>query len=88
MILEGLVCILNSSKETNETIQPRTVEQILKESLDSIPSPSIKIQIMGGKVCLRWCQQTFESKKFVDITQQCFALIPQVNFPINILNFH
>ena len=33
------------------------------------------------------CQQTFENKKFVDITQQCFALLPQVNFPSNNLNF-
>ena len=33
----------------------RKVEHILKDSLDSIPSPSpsVKIQIMGGKVCLR-----------------------------------
>ena len=31
------------------------VEKILKGSLDSIssPSPSLKIQIMGGKVCLK-----------------------------------
>ena len=31
------------------------VEEILKGSLDSIPSPSpsVKIQIMGRKVCLR-----------------------------------
>ena len=31
------------------------VEMILKGSLDSIPSPSpsVKIQIIGGKVCLR-----------------------------------
>ena len=31
------------------------VEKILKDSLDVIPSPSpsVKIQIMGGKVCLR-----------------------------------
>ena len=28
------------------------VEKILKGSLDSIPSPSVKIQIIGGKVCL------------------------------------
>ena len=55
------------------------VEKILKGSLGSIPSPlpSVKIQVMGGKVCLRcnaWrCQQTFENKKFVDITQQCFS---------------
>ena len=33
------------------------------------------------------CQQTFENKKFVDIPQQCFALLPQVNFPANNLNF-
>ena len=47
------------------------VEKILKASLDLIPSPSVKIQIMGGKVCLRCksktllgiCQQTFENKK-------------------------
>ena len=29
------------------------VEKILKGSLDSILSPSIKIQIMGSKICLR-----------------------------------
>ena len=31
------------------------VEKILKDSLDSTPSPSpfVKIQIIGGKVCLR-----------------------------------
>ena len=34
------------------------------------------------------CQQTFENKKFVDITQKFFALLPQVNFPANDLNFH
>ena len=74
------------------------VEKMLKGSLDLIPSPplSVKIQIMGRKVCLRCqrqntagrCQQTFENKKYVDITQQCFALLPQVNFPANNLNFH
>ena len=35
-----------------------------------------------------WCQQTFCFQKFVDITQQCFALLPQVNFHANSLNFH
>jgi len=31
------------------------LEKIIKGSLDStpLPSPSMKIQIMGGKVCLR-----------------------------------
>ena len=29
------------------------VEKILKGSLDSIPSPSVKVQIIGGEVYLR-----------------------------------
>ena len=29
------------------------VKKILEDSLDSIPSPSVKIQIMGGKVGMR-----------------------------------
>ena len=46
---------------------------------------------MGGKVCLTCKDKTllgFENKKFVYITQQCFAVLPQVNFPANNLNFH
>ena len=31
---------------------------------------------------------SFENRKFADTTQQCFALLPQVNFPTNNLNFH
>ena len=56
------------------------VEKILKVSLNSIPSPlpSVKIQTMGGKVCF-WCKGktllSVVNKKFVDITQQCFALL-------------
>ena len=34
------------------------------------------------------CWQIFEIKTFVDITQQCFALLPKVNFSTNNLNFH
>ena len=34
------------------------VEKILKGSLDSIDSPSVKFQIMGGKVCFRWKVKT------------------------------
>ena len=65
------------------------VENVLKSSMDLIPS--VKIQIMGGEICLRCkgkSQKTFENKKFDDITQQCFALLPQVNFPANNLNFY
>ena len=70
------------------------VKKILKESLDLIssPSPTVKIQIIGGKVCLGveakhcWAFSTnFWNKKFVDIPQQC---LPQVKFPAKILNFH
>jgi len=71
---------------------------ILEGSLDSIPSPStlVIIQIMGGKDGLkckgktlpRVVKQTFENKNFVDITHQCFALLPQVNFRAHNLNFH
>ena len=74
------------------------VETILKGSLDLIPSPSpsVKSQIMGVKVCLRFKGKTLlgivskllKIKKFVDITQQCFALLPQVKFPTNNLDFH
>ena len=34
------------------------------------------------------CQQTFENKKFVDISLQSFTLLPQVNFPANNLNLN
>ena len=55
------------------------VEKNLKGSLDLIPSPSpsVKIQIMGGKVRLRRkgkSLQTFENKEFVDNAQQCSVL--------------
>jgi hypothetical protein len=72
------------------------VEKILKGSLDLIPSPSpsVEIQIMGRKVCLRCIGKTlrggsnFSKQKVCCITLQCFALLPQVNFPANNLNFH
>ena len=34
------------------------VKKILEDSLDSIPSPTVKIQIMGGKVGLRCKDKT------------------------------
>jgi hypothetical protein len=46
------------------------IEKILKVSMNSIPSPSssVKIQIMGGKVCLRCKGKTFCIQKFCLIT--------------------
>ena len=65
------------------------VEKILKGSLNlfSSPSPSLKIQIKGGNVCLSFESKTFENKKFADNTRQCFAFTPQANFPANNLDF-
>ena len=39
---------------------PIKVEKILKGNLDSIlsPSPSMKIQVMGGKICFRYKGET------------------------------
>ena len=62
------------------------VEKILEGSMNLIPSPSpsVKIQIKGGKVCLR-CKGKditrccFENKKIVDNAQQCFAFTSQAN---------
>ena len=61
------------------------VGNCLKGSLDLIPSPSVKIQIICGKVCLRCkgktllgivkkllSQQIFEYSKFVDPAIFCF----------------
>ena len=38
---------------STRTTRKFKVEKIFKGSLASIPSPSVKIQIIGGKVCLR-----------------------------------
>ena len=65
------------------------VVRILKGSLDSIPppSPSVKIQIMCGKVCLSCKSKTLLCfQKFVDNAQQYFAFTPQANFPPHDLN--
>jgi hypothetical protein len=53
------------------------VEKILKGSLDWTPSPSPSVKSYGRESLLEVerqniavrCQQTFENKKFVDITQ-------------------
>ena len=56
------------------------VENILKGRLDSIPSPSpsVTIQIMGGKIGLR-CK----NKTLLDVVNKYF-----VYFPAHNLNFH
>jgi len=58
------------------------VEKILKGSLDLIPSPSpsVKIQIMGGKVGLR-CK----SKTLMDVVNKLFTLESLLTKPSNVL---
>ena len=62
------------------------VEKILKGSLDSIPSPSVKIQTMSGKVCLSCKGKTLLGNKSLLTSPN--NVLPQVNFPANNLNFH
>ena len=59
------------------------VEKILKGSLDSIPSPSVKIQIMGGEVCLR-C----EGKTLLGVVNKLFVFKILLTTPSNVLPLH
>ena len=61
------------------------VENILKGSLDSIPSPSpsVKIQIMGGKVCLRR-----KVKTLLGIVNKLFVFKSLLTTASNILPLH
>ena len=61
-----------------------------KYSLDLIPSPSlsVKIQIMGGKVCLRCKGKTLLGIVNKLLKTKSLLTSPQVNFPANDLNIH
>ena len=73
------------------------VENILKNSLDSIPSPSpsVKIQIMDRKICLRCKGKTLlyvvnkllKTKSLFTTPSNVLPLC-QSNFSVNNLNFH
>ena len=59
------------------------VEKILKGSLDLIPSPSVKIQIMGGKVCLR-----VKVKTLLGIVNKLVVFKSLLTTPSNVLPLH
>ena len=61
------------------------VEKILEGSLDSIPSPSpsVKIQIMGGKVCLR-CK----GKTLLSIVNKILKSKSLLTSPSNVLPYY
>ena len=57
------------------------VEKILKGSLDSIPSPSplVKIQIMGGKIRLR-----YKGKSLLGVVNKLFVSRPKFEFSLKV----
>ena len=59
------------------------IEKILKGSLDSIPSPSVKIQIMGGKVCLR-----YEGKPLLGIVNKLLKTKSLLTSTSNVLPYY
>ena len=59
------------------------VEKILKGSLDLIPSPSVKIQIMGGKVCLR-CK----GKTLLGVVNKLLKTKSLLTSPCNVLPYY
>ena len=61
------------------------VENILKGRLDSVPSPtpSVKIQIMGGKVCLR-CK----GKTLLGIVNKLWKTKILLTSPSNVLPYY
>ena len=61
------------------------VKKILEDSLDSItsPSPSVKIQIMGGKVCLR-----FKGKTLLDVVNNLLKTKSLLTSPSNVLSYY
>ena len=70
------------SHSWNFELKRGKVEKILKGSLDSIPSPSpsVKIQIMGGKVCLR-CK----GKTLLGNVKKLFVFKSLLTTPSNVL---
>ena len=76
---QGVPSITYSKKNAGK------VEKILKGSLDSIPSPSPseKIQIMGGKVCLR-----HKGKTLLGIVNKLFVFKSLLTTSRNVLPLH
>ena len=62
---------------------PGKVEKILIGSLDSITSPSVKIQIMDGKVCLR-----SKGKTLLSIVSKLLKVKSLLTMPSNVLPLH
>ena len=59
------------------------VEMILKGGLDLIPPPSVKIQIMGGKVCLR-----YKGKTLLGVANKLLKTKSLLSSPSNVLPYY
>ena len=59
------------------------LEKISEASLDLIPSPSVKIQIIGGKVYLRW-----QGKTLLGDFNKLFVFKSLLTMPSNVLPLH
>ena len=80
MLESSLVCMVNLAFKKVYILQGMSIEF---DSIALIFSKNSNFLRFKGKTLLG-----VENKKFVDITQQCFALSPQVSFPANNLTFH
>ena len=80
---KNFLCIYFYSS-SNELELIFKVENILKGSLDLIPSPSpsVKIQIMGGKVCLR-----YKGKTLLGDVNKLFVFKSLLTTPSNVLPY-
>ena len=59
------------------------VEKILEDSLDLISSPSVKMQIMGGKACLRR-----KGKTLLGIVSKLLKTKSLLTSPSNVLPYY
>jgi hypothetical protein len=77
------VCLVVHSIGVIALLLKSKVENILKVSMDSISSPSVKIQIMGAKVCLR-CR----GKTLLGIVKKILKTKRLLTSPSNVLPLH
>ena len=81
MLESSLVCMVNLAfKKVENILQGMSIEF---DSIALIFSKNSNFLRCKGKTLL-----AVKNKKFVDISHQCFVLLPQVNFPADNLNFH
>jgi hypothetical protein len=79
-------CLVGNARKTNICVKVLCkVEKILKGRLDSISSPSfsVKIQIMGGKVCL-----ACKGKTLLGVVNKLLKTKSLLTSPSNVLPYY